>query len=222
MKNKLYFLLVAFSLLSLLAACTTPSAVTTAYPSGLTQPQETPSNDATLPQSPGEIKISDALGREVILEQAPQRIVVSGKALIMVLDAIYTFPEASSRIAAIGEATQGSTNFIALIDPQYQEKAILQHDAGAEQIAAVHPDLVILKSVLAETTGKALEIIGIPVVYVDFETPEQYYRDLQVFGDVFQNDARAQLLVNYYQQQVNQVQTALEGVTEKPRTLLLY
>lgn len=194
---------------ALLTACTSSAA-----------PAATQTGAAT--RLPTPIHITDALGRQVTLQSPPERIVVTGKALIMVLDALYTFPEAPSRIAAIGSAAQGSTNFISLIDPDFKKKAVLQQDASAEQIAAVNPDLVILKSILAETTGKALETIGIPVVYVDFETPEQYTRDLQVLGQIFQDEARAQQLIEYYQKQVEQVQARLEDVTNKPETLLLY
>jgi iron complex transport system substrate-binding protein len=182
-----------------------------------TRPSVTPVTPTSAP-----IDVIDALGRQVTLPAPPQRIVITGKALIMVLDAAYVFPEAAARIAAMGNAGQSGNNFIALIDPDFKQKAILQQDAGAEQIAAAHPDLVVLKSALAESTGKALEAIGIPVIYVDFETPEQYMRDLRVLGQVFEDQARAEQVIGYYQKQVTDVQTRLEGVTEKPKTLLLY
>ena len=140
----------------------------------------------------------------------------------MVVDAVYIFPEASGRIAALGNAGQGTSNFISLIDPSYAAKATLQQDAGAEQIAAAQPDLVILKSILAETLGKSLEALKIPVVYVDFETPAQYERDLLILGKVFQNEALAQQIAAYYQNKVNEIQAALEGINDKPRVLMLY
>lgn len=222
MKRNIHFLLSCLSLLLILAACTASPAAPAAQTPVSTQAPPAPSTETAAAEPSAQISITDALGREVVLEAPPRRIVVTGKALIMVLDAVYTFPQAPERIAAIGDAAQGSTNFIALIDPEYQAKAIFTQDASPEQIAAVRPDLVILKSILAETTGKALQAIDIPVVYVDFENPEQYTRDLQVLGQVFQDEARALQLVGYYQSRVNAVQAALEGETAKPRTLLLY
>jgi iron complex transport system substrate-binding protein len=168
------------------------------------------------------IVITDALGREVILQVSPQRIIITGKALIMIADAVYTFPEAPKRIIALGKTSQGTGNFIALIDPAYVDKSILEQDASAEQIAAIQPDLVILKSYLAETTGKPIELLGIPVVYVDFETPEQYTRDLAILGKVFQNDSRAQEVTDYYQSTIDRIQIAVEGVEIKPTVLMLY
>lgn len=168
------------------------------------------------------IKVTDALGREVAFSTPPQRIVITGKALIMVVDAVYIFPDASQRIAALGNAGQGTANFIALLDASYAAKATLQQDAGVEAIAAVKPDLVILKSSLAETTGKALDAVKIPVVYVDFETPDQYARDMAVLGKVFQNSELAQKVITYFNEKANAIQTIARTITKKPKVLLLY
>lgn len=201
MKRQIWFLP---GLIMLLTAC-----------SGL--PTPLPAETATFP-----IVVTDALGREVTLTSPPQRIVITGKALVLVADAVYTFPQASARVAALGKFSQGSGNFIALIDPAYADKAIIEQDASAEQVAALAPDLVILKSYLAETVGKPIETVGIPVVYVDFETPEQYSRDLAILGQVFRDEERAQEVAAYYQSGVEQVQAAIEGVEKTPRVLMLY
>jgi len=196
-----FWLWIGLMLLTACSGLTTPLPVETVTPS---------------------IVVTDALGREVTLVASPQRIVITGKALIMVADAVYTFPQAPVRIAALGKSSQGAANFIALIDPAYADKAIIEQDASAEQIAAVQPDLVILKSYLAETTGKPVEALDIPVIYVDFETPEQYTRDLAILGQVFQNESRAQEVAAYYHTRVEQIQAAVEGVANKPRVLMLY
>jgi len=168
--------------------------------------------------------VTDALGREVAFEKAPERIVLVGKGVIMVADAIYTFPEAGEKIAAISTTKQGSANFIPMIDPTFEAKVLLESNAGAEQIAAVQPDCVILKSVLAETLGVALDAVQIPVVYVDFETPDQYERDLAMLGSLFQNPQRAAEVTAFYQEKTEAVSQAVADLSEeeKPRTLLLY
>ena len=173
-------------------------------------------------ETPISIVVTDALGRTVSLPAAPQRIVITGKALVMIVDAVYAFPEAAQRIVGMGNAGQGVSNFISLIDTNYAQKATLDNNAGPEQIAALHPDLVILKSYLAETTGKPIEALLIPVIYVDFETPEQYTRDLAILGKVFQNDARASEVAAYYQSRAEQIQEAVSKVESKPRVLMLY
>lgn len=227
--------LISLSLLLclLLAACASPTptvsppqAETEApspYPAVVeTHPPE--EQEATpYPEPPSSVTsftVQDALGREVQFSAAPQRIVIAGKALFMLADAVYLFPEAKDRIVALGNAGQGTGNFIALYDPQYEQKASLTSDAGAEQIAAYQPDLVLLKSYLAESMGKPIETLGIPVVYLDMETPEQYERDLITLGQIFGQTERAEQIKAYYQQKVAQIQQTVQGA-EKPKVLIL-
>ncbi len=155
--------------------------------------------------SGGSFTVNDALGREITFEQAPQRIVLAGKALFMVADAIYLFPEAGQNIVALGSTGQGSGNFIPMIDPTFADKISLASDAGAEQIAAAQPDCVIMKSSNAEKLGKPLEELKIPVVYLDFETPDQYERDLASLGQLFQNPDRAAEVAAFYQGKVDSI-----------------
>lgn len=170
------------------------------------------------------IEFKDALGRQLHFDKSPEKIVVTGKALFMVADAIYTFPDAGDRITAIGSTAQSNNDFIALIDKNLDQKTKLESNAGAEQIAAVQPDCVILKSSMAESLGKPLEELKIPVVYVDFETPDQYFRDIDNLGILFQNQARAAEVKGYFQKKMDAVTAVTAGLTDdqKPTTLLLY
>lgn len=222
MKRVLLFCLISLVILSACspapAALMTPAHVAEEE----TQPAQIPTQPPAVAATHSAVTVIDALGREVPFTEPPISIVTTGKGVILILDAAYMFPAAPERIVAMGNAAQGTGNFISMIDPSYDTKVILQNDAGAEQIAAVQPDLVILKSYLAETVGKPIEALNIPVVYVDFETPEQYTRDLAILGKVFQNDAQAQELASFYENNVNSIQTALNDVTEKPKVLMLY
>lgn len=168
--------------------------------------------------------VTDALGRTVTFNGKPQRIILAGKALFMIADAIYLFPEASKDIVALGSTAQGSGNFIPMIDETFAAKITLASDAGAEEIAAAQPDLVIMKSTNAEKLGASVEKVNIPVLYLDFETAEQYQRDLTTLGQLFQNPAQAEKVAAFYLNKVNGITSALSGLTaeQKPRTLLLY
>ena len=168
--------------------------------------------------------ITDALEREIAFDAPPERIVLAGRAVIMVADAMYLFPEASERLIAISKISQGEGNFTKTIDPNYDEKEVLDHNIGPEQVAAARPDLVILKSFMAETLGNPLDELGIPVVYVDFETQQQFYRDVRVLGQIFQNEKRAEEVIDFYAQKVDQITTTLPDLLEdqKPDILLLY
>lgn len=216
--------LVLFGILALaLIACVAPSTpvapAATLPPAA--QPAATDIPVAVEDPAAGSIVIVDALGREVTLPAAPRRIVLTGRALFMIADAAYLFPDAGQRIVGIGSTAQGGSNFIELIDPNYADKAVLEREAGAEQVAALQPDLVMLKSSLAESLGQPIETLGIPVIYIDFETPEQYMRDLAVLGQVFQDEARAAEVAAFYQDKVAAISQAVADA-ERPRTLVLY
>ena len=204
------------------AACTpqtTPTIAPTTAPATEAPATQVPEIATSTPDT--SITITDALGREVKLAAAPKRIVITGKALFMIADAAYLFPGAAEKVTGLGDAGQGSGNFIKLIDPNYAAKATLEKDAGAEQVAALQPDLVILKSYLAESVGASIEALGIPVVYIDFETPEQYSRDLAILGKVFNDEARASEVAAFFQSKLDEIAQTVKDAP-KPRVLVLY
>ncbi len=173
------------------------------------------------PQAAG-VTVTDAQGRAVTLSALPRRIAVAGRANFMLADALYLFPEARGRVYALTEAGQRTT-FIALVEPRYQEKLRLASTAGAEEIAATKPDVVLLKSFMAKTTGEPLERLGIPVVYLDLESPEAYDRDLAVLGALLGDAARADEVRAYYREVQERVAAGVAEVPEagRPRVLLV-
>jgi iron complex transport system substrate-binding protein len=167
--------------------------------------------------------ITDALNRPLSFPQPPQRIVVAGKGAFMLMDALYLFPQASSRLIALVSGVQKYQDFLGLMDPDLTEKPELAGDAGPEQIAAAKPDVVVMKSYLSGGLGQSMERLGIPVVYLDLETPEQYLRDLLTLGALFGDLQRAENLRAYYREQLRTVSDALNDLAEadKPRVLVL-
>lgn len=216
MKRPLVALVAAAALL--LGTCSSPGS--SPAPSRAPASPGPASTDA----GDGATTVTDALGRRVAFEHAPRRIVLAGKGLFMVADAVYLFPEASSRVVALGQTAQNGRDFISVIDPDYAAKTILEGGAGVEEIAAARPDVVLLKTSNADSLGRPLEALGVQVVYVEFETPEQYLRDLGVLGQLFGDEARAQQLVTFFRDRTDRVTTALAGLgdAERPTVLLLY
>jgi len=217
-------LAIAAALAVVAGACSTtttsPSvSPTTAPPSPVGSISSTGGSPST-----GPFEVTDALGRTVDFASPPMRIAIAGKALFMVADAVYLFPEASRRVVALGSTVQNKLGFVPAIDPDYASKTVLDGSAGAEQIAATHPDVVLLKSSNEQTLGKPLEAFGVKVVYVDFETPDQYDRDLMTVGELFGDTARAEQLMAYFRDQVSSVTAAVSGIpdAQKPKVLLLY
>ena len=187
-------------------------------------PQAIPVAVTEAPAANTSFTLTDALGRSVHFDRTPERIVLVGKALFMVADAIYLFPEAGQRIVALSSTQQGSGNFIPMINSTFNAKIALDSNAGAEQIAAAKPDCVIMKSSNANSLGKPLEALNIPIVYLDFENPEQYQRDLKALGLLFQNPDRAAKLAAYYQSKTDAITQNVSEIKDeqKPRALVVY
>jgi iron complex transport system substrate-binding protein len=169
------------------------------------------------------IAVADALGQVVEFSAPPRRIVVAGQAVLPIIDTLYLFPEASQRVVALVVGKQPIGDFISLIDPTWEQKTLLEMDAGPEQIAALKPDVVLLRSSMAEKLGRSLGELGLPVVYIDLETPEQVFRDVRTLGQLFGDEARAQEITAFYQARLDSLQEALQGLSDdrKPRVLIV-
>jgi iron complex transport system substrate-binding protein len=173
-------------------------------------------------EAPG-IVLIDALQRTVELPQPPQRIVIAGQSSLTIVDTLYLFPEAAERLVGLVVGRQPVGAFISLLDPAFDQKAILEPGAGPEQIAPLNPDVVLLRSFTAETLGRSLEEIDIPVVYLDLETPDQYYRDLATLGQLLGNIDRAAEIRAYYQDRVETISSQVGALDPdaQPGVLLL-
>ncbi len=171
---------------------------------------------------PEGITVVDALGRTVELDALPQRVLVAGQRNVLMVETAYLFPEAVDRVMGVAAGKQSPKAFLSLVDPDFEAKMVLMADAGPEQIAPLNPDLVLLRPFTADKLGTPLEDLGIPVVYLDLETPEQYFRDLMTLGQIFGNEARAAEIQEYYQARLDAIAEAVEGSSEaKPSVLLL-
>ena len=157
-------------------------------------------------------------------KSASPRVVTAGKAHFLVLDALYMFAEASEAVVAFGEGMQVGGNFVLLLDPDAGRRSVLAPDVGVEEILAYKPDRVVLKSYLKGGLGRQLEGLGVNVLYVNLESPDQFHRDITALGQLFGNPRRAEQLNRYFEQNLQRIRSQSEGIPEsdKPQTLLLY
>lgn len=167
-------------------------------------------------------EVEDALGRVLSFDPLPQRIVVPGKASWIVGHPLFLFPEAADRVLAM-EVRHGTvSNFLDAVVPGFIDLPHLDTNSGPEQIAPLHPDAAILKSYLKDL-GDSLELIGIPVVYVNLETPEQFFSDINTIGQLFDNQDRAKEIKQFYQNRVDLVTERIGVLSDEqlPRVLIL-
>ena len=156
--------------------------------------------------------------------QAPSRVVMGGKAVTMVADAVYMFPSARPHVVAVGGTDQGLGVFLETVAPGFSALPSFPRQAGVEVYASHRPDLVILKSSLKKSVGAGLEALGIKTLYLSLETPEDYYAELALLGRTFGDEKRAAELVAYYKGVVSEAARASAsaiGSGGKPRVLLV-
>jgi len=159
----------------------------------------------------------------LIAAPLPARVVLGGKAVVMVADAAYLFPGAPDRVVAVAGADQGLGVFLAAIDPGYASKPVLDRSAGAEAYAALKPELVVLKRAMKKSLGPSLDALGIPQLYLDLETPEDYLRDIAALGEAFGERDRAAAVAAYYRAGVDAVAAKVGRLAEadRPRVLVV-
>lgn len=165
--------------------------------------------------------IHDALGREVAFPLLPDQIVIAGKQTPMLANFAYLFDSSREKITAIENRSQSSDLFLSYIDDQYINKLIIEKGAGAEQIAPLYPDLVILKTGMKDQIGDQLETIGANPVYVSFETIEEIYRDTRAFGALFDDAAKAETVISFYEDKKSSIDKLVSKSKMNPDVLLL-
>jgi iron complex transport system substrate-binding protein len=170
------------------------------------------------------LTITDGLGNRLTLEEEPQRIVLAGKATLITASAFYLFPDAREKVVAIGKTNQGLGNFIPHLDPEFEEVNQLPYDAGPEQVAAERPDLLIVKDFVYRNLGKQVARLGIPVLPLRLESPEDYRRDIRLLGKILNSEERAEEIWNFYRSKLQELSSVTERIPEreKPSTLILY
>jgi iron complex transport system substrate-binding protein len=220
---KLKVILVSLGLLSLVG-CQPPgeAVLTGSAPSDGTAVGSEPTASLEVNLSPAAV-LTDSLGREVVLDHLPERVVIAGRAGQLILHAAFLFDQADSRVVAMEQRTQRSASMLPLVDSAYAEVVQLERDASTEAIAVADPDVVLLKSYLADSVGAPLEALGLTTAYLDLETPEQFFRDVRTLGALFGDPERAEQVLDFYQERLDRVSEAASTVPadERPRVLLL-
>ncbi len=206
-----------------LASCQSEASPTSPPPTPTQAEVQPEPESASDVQEIEPITVVDALGREVTFTSPPERIVVAGRATTLVVNAVYLFPEAQERLVSFESRSQRGLDFYPIIQPRFEELDLLERNAGPEQIAPLRPDLVLLKSFMTDSLGAALEEIDIPVIYVDLETPEQFERDINIIGSALGDTDRAQEINDFYNAQLERIDTKLENIPEadRPEVLLM-
>jgi iron complex transport system substrate-binding protein len=172
---------------------------------------------------PAAIEIKDAAGRMVNLDKLPERLAVVGRGPQYLLHLLYMFPEGPARLVGMEQRGRTASDFLSAVAPGIDDKVTLLPNPGPESIAGLNPDLVLMKGSQAGPLDEALAKVGIPTAYLSLETPEEYNRDIANLGAILGNPKRAGEIVSFYNDRVDRVEKAMDGLRseEKPSVLVV-
>ena len=178
-----------------------------------------------------EVRATDILGREVVLEAPAKRIVLGEGRHMAVLGLLHADPVqlvAGWRLdKALDEPTMAA---YAAKFPQITKIAPVgagNRELSVESVIALEPDLLVLSKMDAGDPGmerarEQVEAAGIPVAYVDFfaNPQENSIPSLKILGALTDADARAAEFTEFYETRLNRIRERLaDPAIEKPRVL---
>lgn len=167
------------------------------------------------------LTLTDAAGRTVALDALPGRIMVVGTGPHMTLHILYMFEEGRERLIATESRAATASEFLPMVDPVFDEVPSLAANPNVEQIATMAPDLVIMKGLVENETGKGLAEAGIPYLYVNLESMDAFFTDLANIGAVLGNAGRAADIAAWYRGALEGIDAALSDVEDRPEVLLV-
>jgi len=170
----------------------------------------------------GPLTFQDAAGRTIRLEKPPERILAIGHGPQIIAHLMFMFPESRSRFIGWERRGRIASEFIPLIDPDFDKRYFTDPNTGVEEVAASHPDLVLIRGFVTDPKGDALEKVGIPVAYLGLENPEQYRKDIELAGLILGNPGRAAEINRFFQERLDRIERALAGLEDarKPSVFL--
>lgn len=171
------------------------------------------------------IVFKDSLNRTISLKSPPKRIVIAGRAGFMITNAALLFKNASSRLLAYPKNSQidDLSEFYKFPDPKYASKFIVDRDSNVEYIASLKPDLVLLKEFEAPRYRKSFEQLNIPVAFCNLETPDKFFKDIEMLGKIFCDNNRAKRIIKFFSTWQNTVKEKVRAEKIKhPKVLFLF
>lgn len=175
------------------------------------EPREESTPDAAFPRT-----VTDGRGKEITLEQKPQKIVSTALAIDEFLLSLVD----TDQIMAITElATDEGISNVADQAKSFENKI---QTLTAEQVIALQPDLVILATYAKTDVVEQLENLGITTYQLqDQQSIEGILNSIEQLGELLGEEERAENLIKNIQQRLNEIEQKLAAIkeTEKPRVL---
>ena len=172
------------------------------------------SSEAAMATQSTEIKLTDGLGKEVVLDKPAERILVFAPSALEIIDglnAIDTVIGVDSwsvdNKEPLAEGFEGFGDFQTL---------------NMEKITAAAPDIIIGLVGWAEADIQKLADLGVKIYIVEANTIDEIYMEITNMGKILAKDAEARELVDELEKQVETVSSKVAGLTEDKKPKVFY
>ena len=160
------------------------------------------------------VKFTDSIGREIVIDAPPARIVSLAPSITESLYAI-----------GAGDLLVGRTDFC-----DYPEEATALPSVGGfdastisvETVLALEPDLVIGGSIYQADLAESLSTAGIPVFIMEPQSVEEIMISLQMLGKVTNHAGDADALVADMQNRIAAVAQTVDAIPQDERPSVFY
>ena len=184
-------------------------------------------------QKQSEITITDLAGRTVTIKKPVERVVLTIPSIELI--AVEGGKDPFKKIVGLdrngghGICRPGIWEKYKSVFPEIEEiqdvGTISKGTFSIEKVIMLNPDVVILGPYEYENKEiwEKLEQAGIPVIFVDYhaETLEKHTKSTLLLGKVLGKEERAQEIVEFYEEQVNEVYSRLEEIDNpKPKVYI--
>lgn len=154
--------------------------------------------------------VEQTIGGEVALAEGEEaRIIATSYATMQILDAL------DLPIVARVETSNE-------IPEYYDDKPVVGTAMApdAEAIAMIDATHIVGPDTLIETIKPTYDAVGIQGTFLDLQSVEGMYESIEMLGELFNRQEQAQVLLDDYQETLNQLQAQMDGV-DAPRVMVL-
>jgi len=204
-KGLFIFIVLLFGFMLLMAGCSgTDNGVETDL-----QPESDEVTSSPLPEMP--IVITDQMGREVVIEEIPQRIISLSPSNTEIVFAL-----------GLGDRVVGVTEYC-----NYPAEALEKDIVGGfstpniEKIIELEPDLI-LASTIHEEEVPRLEELGIPVMVIESSTVADLFVSIQLVAIVADVPEAGESLVSSMQDRIDAVGSVVAEVDQDEKIKVYY
>jgi len=145
-------------------------------------------------------EVVDCHNRKILLENEPKRIVIAGRAGFMITNAAFFFKTAPDKLISYSKSLKLVNNdrFYQMVDPGFATRIFNDFETGIEELAAMKPDLVLLRDFERQKYERSLAQLGIECAFFSLEDPTKYSGEIETLSLVFGESARGAEIAGFY------------------------